>query len=257
MLRVPAGITHAVLDTPGGLRGFELARARDRGRRDPDAGVPLGVRPRFRRRLPRRIDDAAEGGRWPLPPGGGGHAGGRPHQGRRRPAGLGGRAGRADGGHLARDPALREVPGARPHAVRPAGQPGRGRHGAMAGHPRLAGSHRHPGGPAPAREPQRLAPTLAAAVRKTARAPLEPVVATAHASVLDAWRNAGGKKAEPVPEIVATQAAEPALPPSCGAPRSEARSPLPAAQTPSCCARGAGRPRGRRWRRCRANPARE
>lgn len=26
MLRVPAGITHAVLDTPGGLRGFELAR---------------------------------------------------------------------------------------------------------------------------------------------------------------------------------------------------------------------------------------
>jgi chromosome partitioning protein len=26
MLRVPAGITHAVLDTPGGLHGFELAR---------------------------------------------------------------------------------------------------------------------------------------------------------------------------------------------------------------------------------------
>jgi len=26
MLRVPAGITHAVLDTPGGLRGFDLAR---------------------------------------------------------------------------------------------------------------------------------------------------------------------------------------------------------------------------------------
>jgi len=26
MLRVPAGITHVVLDTPGGIHGFELAR---------------------------------------------------------------------------------------------------------------------------------------------------------------------------------------------------------------------------------------
>jgi hypothetical protein len=43
VLRVPTGITHVVLDTPGGIHGFELARDRDVCRRDCHAGVPFGV----------------------------------------------------------------------------------------------------------------------------------------------------------------------------------------------------------------------
>ena len=208
MLRVPAGITHAVLDTPGGLRGFELARlviAADAilmpvchsvFDRDSAAACLEELRT-----LPKVAD------------------------GRCRLATV---AMRVDGRTRAADilqewaavqkvdmvAALREtqlyvkclergltlfdLPGSQVAADMAQWQ------GILDWlQPVVSAAE-----PAPAREPQRLAPTLAAAVRKSPR-PDAPAPAT-RSSVLDAWRTLGPKK--PAPAVVAEEAPEAGAP---------------------------------------------
>ena len=81
MLRLPSGITHVVLDTPGGLHGFELARIV----MFADAIVMPVCSSMFDREsaaaLPRRTHDTAARCQRPLPAGHRRHAHRWAHQG--------------------------------------------------------------------------------------------------------------------------------------------------------------------------------
>ncbi|WP_427915344.1 division plane positioning ATPase MipZ [Ramlibacter sp. MMS24-I3-19] len=195
MLRVPAGITHAVLDTPGGLRGFELARL--------VIAADAILMPVCHSVFDRDSAAACLEELRTLP---------KVAEGRCRLATV---AMRVDGRTRAADilqewasvhnvpmvAALREtqlyvkclergltlfdLPASQVAADMAQWQ------GILAWlQPVVA-----PAEPAPAREPQRLAPTLAAAVRKGPRP--EALAPATRPSVLDSWRTLGPKKSAP------------------------------------------------------------
>jgi chromosome partitioning protein len=204
MLRVPAGITHAVLDTPGGLRGFELARLviaadailmpvchsvfdRDSAAACLEELMTLPKVADGRCRLATvgmRVDGRTKAGdvlqAWAAE-----HK--VPMVGTLRETQLYVKC-------LERGLTLFDLPASQIAADMVQWQ------GILDWLDPVV----TPAAPGPAREPQRLAPTLAAAVRKSVRAPQEAVVANTRASVLDAWRNgerkvAGQVAATPLP----------------------------------------------------------
>lgn len=211
MLRVPAGITHAVLDTPGGLRGFELARLviaadailmpvchsvfdRDSAaacleelRTLPKVAegrcqlATVAMRVDGRTRAGDILQDWAASHKVPM-------------VGTLREAQLYVKC-------LERGLTLFDLPASQVEADMAQWAP-------ILDwlQPVVA-----PAAPAPAREPQRLAPTLAAAARKP-RPAAETLGPTSRPSVLEAWRTVGGRKAPTEPVDERDEAGKPALP---------------------------------------------
>lgn len=194
MLRVPAGITHAVLDTPGGLRGFELARlviAADAilmpvchsvFDRDSAAAcleelrtLPKVAEGRCRlAAIAMRVDGRTRAGdvlhEWAA-------AQNVPMVGTLRETQLYVKC-------LERGLTLFDLPASQVEADM----------AQWASILEWLDPVVTPAAPAPAKEPQRLAPTLAAAVRKS-RPVVDTLGGASRPSVLDAWRTVGGRKA--------------------------------------------------------------
>ena len=194
MLRVPAGITHAVLDTPGGLRGFELARlviAADAivmpvchsvFDRDSAAAcleelrtLPKVAEGRCRlATVGMRVDSRTKAGdvlqAWAAE--------------QKIPMVATLREAQLYVKCLERGLTLFDLPASQIVADMAQWQ----------GILDWLAPVVTPAPPTPAKDPQRLAPTLAAAARKSPRAPQEPVVANTRPSVLEAWRNLGERK---------------------------------------------------------------
>ena len=140
VLRPPAGVTHVVLDTPGGLRGLDLAKVVMTADAILPFRVPFGVRPRLRGRLLRRTHGAAARGQRPLQGGRRRHAARCAHARRGRAAPVGRRHRPALHRRDPRDAGLRALRGAGAVAVRHAAVQGAVRPGPVETHLRMAGA---------------------------------------------------------------------------------------------------------------------